>query len=472
MSFNSYGGIIFAILVLCGYHLIRRHDRQNIFLLLVSIYFYATSSILFTGLLISTIYVGFSAGQIIESVRNTGRSVRTITAFAIILLLGILGVFKYYNFFVDSFAASISMFGFKPSVSTLNIVLPVGISFYIFQTIGYLIDVVRKQTKAETNLIDFALFVSFFPQLVAGPIERSQNFLKQIKVKRPPITNADVTYGLFLIIQGYAKKVVIADNLAPYVDAIFEHKDISSPLIWVGLLLFAIQIYGDFSGYTDIARGYSRLLGFRILLNFDRPYAARSPSDFWRRWHISLSNWFTEYVYFSLGGNRSKSSVRRGGNVLGTMTLSGLWHGASLNFIIWGAYHGLIILLGRVFSKIVPKAVRQSKASTALAVSLTFILMLYGWMYFRITDFDQLISFHHAIIFEWGGWEPALAFLFQGTIFLVLWLVIDIMELHWINIHAHEVKNYRGIGIYMGFILTIVFVLHAVDPSAFIYFRF
>ena len=472
MSFNSYGGICFALAVLLIYQVIKGHRNQNIFLLCASIYFYATSSILFSSLLLATIYIGFTSGLIIKHTHEKGKSTRLHVALSIVALIIMLGIFKYHNFFVDSFAITLSAFGLNPTLSTLKIILPVGISFYIFQTIGYIIDVARKDTKAHSDIIEFALFVSFFPQLVAGPIERSKNLLSQIAQPRSKVNKQDVTYGVFLIIQGYVKKVVIADNLAPYVDTLFTYDNISSPMIWVGLLLFAIQIYGDFSGYTDIARGYSRLLGFRILLNFDRPYAATSPANFWRRWHISLSKWFTEYVYIGLGGNRSKSVFRRNANVMTTMTLSGLWHGASLNFILWGAYHGGVILIGRFVGKITPKFIKNSILGTMLSIMITFLISLYGWMYFRITDINQLIIFNKSLIMKWDGFNVALSFLVQSAPFLLLWLILDIVELYWLDVHAQSVKRYRGITFYMGFMLMVVFLLHAPDPSSFIYFRF
>jgi len=472
MSFNSYGGILFVVAVLIVYHLVRRHRWQNIFLLAASFYFYATSSLIFTSLLLGTIYVGYTSGLLIGARRKEGKRSRLHLTFAISLLLLVLGIFKYYDFFAESFAQSLGTLGFDTSVSTLAIVLPVGISFYIFQTIGYVVDVARGETEGESDLVDFALFVSFFPQLVAGPIERSKNLLQQVKIPRVPVTANDVSYGTFLIAQGYVKKVVIADNIAPYVDAIFAHDNLSAPLLIVGLLLFAIQIYGDFSGYTDIARGYSRLMGFRILLNFDRPYIATSPANFWRRWHISLSNWFTEYVYFGLGGNRSKTAVRRSGNVMATMTLSGLWHGASANFIVWGAYHGATILGGRFIKRIIPQGFQHSIFGKYTGVIVTFILMVYGWMYFRITDFDQIMAYNWVLVNKWDGWAPALAFFGQGLLFLMLWVVVDTLELFWLRVRDQEVRTRYGISIYIALMGAAVLVLHAEDPSSFIYFRF
>ena len=472
MSFNSYGGILFVVFVLVVYQLLHHRKAQNIFLLGASVYFYATSSILFTTLLFATIYIGYTSGLLIQSRRAKGLKSGVHVAAAISMLLLMLGIFKYYNFFADSFAASLGMLGFDASFTTLAIVLPVGISFYVFQTIGYIIDVARGDVEGEADLVDFALFALFFPQLVAGPIERSRNLLQRVKQDRAPVNSSDVSYGTFLIAQGYLKKVVIADNVAPYVNSIFAYENISAPLLIVGLLLFAIQIYGDFSGYTDIARGYSRLMGFRILLNFDRPYIASSPSNFWRRWHISLSRWFTEYVYFALGGNRSKTTARRSGNVLATMTLSGLWHGASANFVVWGAYHGAIILLGRVVERIVPKGLQMNFVGKFLGIVLTFALILYGWMYFRVTDFSQIMAYNWVLVNKWDGWDVAIAFLGQGMVFIILWIIVDALEVFWLRVHEQEVRVHAGISLYIALMGVVVFLLHAEDPASFIYFRF
>lgn len=472
MSFNSYGGILFVVIVLLVYHLLRRHRWQNVFLVGASLYFYATSSILFTSLLLLTIYIGYTSGLLIQARRNAGLGSRVHLIASISMLLLMLGIFKYYNFFAESFAQSLQLLGLNATVSTLSIILPVGISFYVFQTIGYIIDVARGDVEAEGDLVDFALFVSFFPQLVAGPIERSRNLLQQVKVKRAPVTADDVSYGTFLIAQGYLKKVVIADNVAPYVNTIFQYENLSAPMLVVGLILFAIQIYGDFSGYTDIARGYSRLMGFRILLNFDRPYIATSPANFWRRWHISLSRWFTEYLYVGLGGNRSKSAVRRGGNVMATMTLSGLWHGASANFIVWGAYHGALILMGRAVKRVIPQGFQNAFVGKYLGLIATFMLMVYGWMYFRVTDFDQILAYNWVLVNRWDGWAPAIAFLGQGAVFLGLWVIVDAMELFWLRVHDHEVRVRWGISLYIALMGAVVLLLHAEDPSSFIYFRF
>lgn len=467
MSFNSFLGLFFAAGVIAIAWSLPRGWRNG-FLLVASLIFYAYGDPLYTVLLLGVVAIGFVAGLLIETYERR----KTVLAIAVILLLAILGVFKYFNFFAASFGELLSRFGLHADTVTLQILLPIGVSFYTFQTIGYLVDVFRRDVKAERNLVDFALFVSFFPQLVAGPIERSRNLLQQVKtVRRAPDAN-DISYGCLLIAQGYAKKVVIADTLGPYVDLIFAQDNLSAPLIIVGLLFFAFQIYGDFSGYTDIARGYSRLLGFRIILNFDRPYFATSPSNFWRRWHISLSSWFTQYLYIPLGGNRSKSTLRRWSNVLVTMGLSGLWHGASFNFIIWGLYHGVLIIAQRGLEAVPGLTRLNAKLRTMPARLSTFVLMLLGWLYFRVEDPDRLIAYHIDLATEWRGWFEASLLLSQGLICLAAALAIDLFEKYWLDVHASEIRRSRGLSVYLAALLVFIVLFASGASESFIYFRF
>lgn len=467
MSFNSFLGFFFAVAVITICWAIPARMR-NVFLLIASFVFYTYGDPIYSVLLGGVILIGFVAGRMI----GAGRSPKLVLVVAIIALLCTLGLFKYFDFFTTSFADLLRQFGLNVDAVTLRILLPIGVSFYTFQTIGYLVDVYRKQAAAEKNLIDFALFVSFFPQLVAGPIERSRNLLQQVKHARPAPTREDVSYGFFLIVQGYAKKIVIADTLGPYVDLLFQQDQLSAPLILVGLIFFAFQIYGDFSGYTDIARGYSRLLGFKIILNFDRPYFASSPSNFWRRWHISLSSWFTEYVYFTLGGNRSRMALRRWGNVLITMALSGLWHGAAFNFIVWGLYHGAIIIAQRGVQAIKPLS-RFNKTLNAIPSRIaTFILVVYGWMYFRVEDFDRITAYNVALVNNWTGWFEAILIFSQGLIVLIAALVIDIFEKYWLDVHGSEMKRETGLSLYLTGMIVFIVLFAAGASNSFIYFRF
>ncbi len=467
MSFNSFIGLFFAVGVVALCWLLPSRWR-NRFLLAASFIFYGYGDPIYLALLICVILIGFWGGLAIE--RKT--RAKTVLTICIVLLLAVLGVFKYFNFFTDSFADLLSQFGMRIDFVTLNLLLPIGISFYTFQTIGYLIDVYRRQTHAEDNLVNFALFISFFPQLVAGPIERSRNLLEQVRIERKAPTRSDISYGFFLIVQGYAKKIVIADTLGPYVDLLFQQDQLSAPLIIVGVLFFAFQIYGDFSGYTDIARGYSRLLGFRIILNFDRPYFATSPSNFWRRWHISLSSWFTEYVYFPLGGNRSSTRFRRWTNVIVTMGLSGLWHGASLNFVIWGLYHGAIIVLQRGVASFGGLEKFNVRFATAPSRIVTFALTLYGWLLFRVEDVARLTAYNTALVSDWGGWFEACLMLSQGALVLIAAIIIDLTEKYWLDVHGQEMRRMRFVAAYLGGCIAFIFLFASGDSGNFIYFRF
>src|SRR3972149_1993846 len=346
MLFNSSTFLIFFVVVYTLYLLLqKRLKAQNALLLVASYIFYASWDWRFLSLLLLSTTVDFFIAKAIGSTDDltpAGKARRkTLLACSILFNLGVLGFFKYFNFFSESFIGLLNLFSMKADLITLNIVLPLGISFYTFQEMGYTIDVYRKHMKPTHNPFNFALFVAFFPHLVAGPIQRAESLLLQLERPRR-ITIEQVNTGLFLILWGLFKKVVIADNVREVANLIFNNYTNYSGLdIVIGGLAFAVQIYGDFSGYSDIARGIARLMGFELMVNFRLPYFALNPTDFWQRWHISLSTWLRDYLYIPLGGNR-KSNLITCRNLFLTMLLGGLWHGASWNFVIWGAYHGLI----------------------------------------------------------------------------------------------------------------------------------
>lgn len=305
-----------------------------------------------------------------------------------------LAFFKYYNFFVDSFSSLITQLGFHSNLHTLQIILPVGISFYTFQSLSYSIDIYRDKIKPTNNFVSFMAFVSFFPQLVAGPIERASDLLPQFQKART-FMNERLASGFRFILYGLFKKMVIADRLAYFVDLTYNSQEkLDGTVLLVATFMFGIQIYCDFSGYSDIAIGSARLLGFDLMQNFRTPYLTKSFQEFWRRWHISLSSWFRDYVYIPLGGNRV-SQGRWIFNILLTFTLSGLWHGASLTFIIWGFLHGLFLVSENIISKFIsfPKKVSW------LGFLITFILVNLTWVFFRAKSLDQslyiLSGFNH-----------------------------------------------------------------------------
>ncbi len=310
---------------------------------------------------------------------------------SLVVNLGILGFFKYAGFFADSFATAMASVGWQVDPFTLDILLPVGISFYTFQTLSYTLDVYRKKLEPTTDLLQFAVFVCFFPQLVAGPIERARRFLPQ--VARPRIlTAAAWEQGLILVVWGLFKKAVLADQAARLANPVFDDPSAAAGLdLGLGALAFTLQIYGDFSGYTDIARGLARWMGFELMVNFRLPYFARGPSDFWRRWHISLSTWLRDYLYISLGGNRG-GPWRTYRNLMLTMVLGGLWHGARWNFVLWGAWHGSVLVAARAAR---PLTARLPEHPVVVLVQWAAMsaVTVFGWILFRVVSVADLGEF-------------------------------------------------------------------------------
>jgi len=338
--------------------------------------------------------------------------------------LGILSFFKYFNFFMDSASGFASMLGMSVPSAVLSVALPVGISFYTFQTMSYTIDAYRGKIQAERSFVRLALYVAYFPQLVAGPILRPDQFLPSLD--RPwALHSANIYSGFNLILVGLFKKVLIADNVAPLANVIFaDPYGQPSLAIMLGTALFAVQIYCDFSGYTDIARGISRLFGVEIPLNFNFPYFSTSIIDFWRRWHISLSTWLRDYLYISLGGNRC-SVPRVYLNLMITMVLGGLWHGAAWNFVIWGTYQGVLLCLNRVLQSLIgadtplDKALR-SKPGTVLRWAVAAYFWMLGWLIFRVTDLDALLYCMKKFVFFDGSLSITAMGLGRGSPFIAL----------------------------------------------------
>jgi D-alanyl-lipoteichoic acid acyltransferase DltB (MBOAT superfamily) len=365
-------------------------------LLAASYYFYMSWNVKLIVLILSTTIISWSAGVLMQRSQTKQRR-RLWLILAAGVSLGVLFFFKYFDFASTSIAAIMGRIGLPMNAFTLNLVLPVGISFYTFQTLGYVIDVYRGDLKAENHFGIYALFVIFFPQLVAGPIERAGNLLPQFRVVHTPDAKK-MAWGLRYICWGMLKKVVIADYIAVFVNATYNNLSLYTPMTWVlATLLFAVQIFCDFSGYTDIARGSATMMGFDLMENFKAPYLVRSIREFWRRWHISLSTWFMDYVYIPLGGNRV-GRYRHIFNLFVTFVLSGLWHGARWNFVLWGVYHGIFIVIDVLTAKTRQKWEDkiQNKALMAslhtVQVLLTFILVCFGWMLFRANDLGSIVQ--------------------------------------------------------------------------------
>lgn len=385
MMFDTLQYWIFFAAVVVGLALLRERPAK-IALVAASYVFYGVWDWRFCILLAGSTVANYLFGLAID--RRDGRSRKRALALAVTFNLGLLAFFKYCNFFVESFAA---LFGLDPSGWALNIVLPVGISFFTFEGIAYATDVYRRQLHAVRSKTDFALFISFFPHLVAGPIIRPMDFFPQL-AHRAPLTSEDSRWGMREILKGLLKKVALANYCAPIADAYFTGGQYAGAAVpaWAGVLAFSLQIYFDFSGYTDIARGCARLLGYRFPPNFERPYLSADITDFWRRWHISLSFWLRDYLYISLGGNRV-SLPRTYVNLLIVMGLGGLWHGASWNFALWGLYHGALLIAHRLWRRALAltglAAVADARVLQPVWVACTFVLVTLGWVPFRAVDF-------------------------------------------------------------------------------------
>ena len=393
MVFNSIAFVVFFFLFFTAYWFICRKFSlriRNSFILVCSYVFYGWWDWRFLSLILfsTTVdyFIAYSLAQSPDYSDSAETKRKRILLFSFIVNLSLLGFFKYFNFFSQSLVDLLKMFSVEADVHTLNIILPVGISFYTFQSLSYTIDVYRKELKPTKDFIAFASYVSFFPQLVAGPIERAKHLLPQF-YEKTIFSYASAVEGFRLVLWGFFKKIVIADNIALVVNDIFDQtKSHNSFTVFCGCILFAFQIYCDFSGYSDIAVGTARSLGFDIMKNFATPYFSKSFTEFWHRWHISLSSWFRDYVYFPLGGNRKKE-IRSDFNLLFTFLLSGLWHGANLTFIIWGGLHGLFLLIEKKLKKLFPSTAEASAKAVPVFIFLIVALL---WLPFRANNFSHL----------------------------------------------------------------------------------
>ena len=470
LIFNTPVFFYFFLLFVTLYGLVLASRRHRVFLIvLASLVFYGAWNYRFIPLLIGSGVADYLIAQRIGA-SSDQRTRRRWLTLSLVINLGILGLFKYADFVLTSVADFIALFGAEVSLPTLAWVLPVGISFYTFQSLSYTIDVYRRDMEPRKGLVEFLAALSFFPQLVAGPILRARQILPQMHALPVP-TWDNIKHGCLLITAGVFKKTV-ADLLAVPAERIFDSANPASLLeTWTGILAFAGQIYGDFAGYTDMAIGLALLLGFKIPLNFRLPYFAVSPVDFWRRWHISLSTWLRDYLYISLGGNRNKRRLR---NVMITMLLGGLWHGAAWTFVVWGAYHGVLIVVTHAISKVRAFAAFGADSSRGLRLfkwAVTFHLVLVGWVLFRaggIADAGEIVARMHGLrVLPDAGAQAGLIF---GLVVGLL-LFMHLMDLcvirggEWLKRHA-----------WFMWILLILFqaiCLLAGEPSNdFIYFQF
>ena len=477
MLFNSLDFAVFLPITFILYWVLNKSLKyQNLLILVASYVFYGWWDWRFLSLIAFSTTVDYIIG-IQLSKENKPLKRKLFLWASIIVNLGFLGFFKYYNFFLDNFVAAFSFFGQPINANSLNIILPVGISFYTFQTLSYSIDVYRKKLEPNKDFIAFAAFVSFFPQLVAGPIERATNLLPQFYNKRKFVyTNA--VDGMRQILWGLFKKVVIADNCAEYANIIFNNsEDYSGSTLILGALFFTFQIYGDFSGYSDVAIGTSRLFGFNLMRNFAFPYFSRDIAEFWRRWHISLSTWFRDYLYIPLGGSHGGLWIKIR-NTFIIFIVSGFWHGSNWTFIVWGALNALYFLplllakKNRSNIEIVAKGKLIPTVKESLQILITFSLTVLAWVFFRANDLEHAFSYIIGIFTKDLFSIPVIG---SKTIFglIGLFLIIE-----WIGRENEHPLQKLGLGwnrwlryiFYYLIIFMIIFL--AGQQQEFIYFQF
>lgn len=479
MLFNSIEFAVFLPIVFLFYWFVfnRNLKWQNLFVVVASYVFYGWWDWRFLMLIVFTSLCSWGSGLLIERYRSEPSKAKAISVLNIVLNLLILGVFKYYNFFVTSFAHT---FHFSTDGLLLKVILPVGISFYTFQALSYSIDVYRGKLEPTKDIVQFFAFVSFFPQLVAGPIERATNLLPQFGKPRHFEYDTAVD-GMRQILWGLFKKMVVADNCAIYVDQVFSnYTGQSGSTLLVAAILFTFQIYGDFSGYSDIAIGTAKLFGIRLMRNFNVPYFSRDIAEFWRRWHISLTTWFRDYVYIPMGGSRvSKAKVVR--NTFVIFLISGFWHGANWTFIVWGAYHALLFLplilsgKNRKYTDVVAKGHWLPTLREVGQMLLTFMLAVIGWIIFRVANFTE-------------AWQYVCG-LFNKSLFTVPWLdnrhyyvpvvlsIVVMLVVEWLQRERDHAFDLSGIksqvlkfGIY--YVMLVALFWFGGHAESFIYFQF
>ena len=488
MLFNTPEFIIFFIFVLAVISCVKFRRFQHLFLIGSSyFFFYFSNNFLITLLIFSTL-LDFYVGKAIFTAKDKKRK-KVLLISSLAGNLGLLGFFKYADFGISQINHVTESLGI-PEITALGLILPIGISFYTFQTISYTVDIYRGKLEPSKSLWEFALFVSFFPQLVAGPILRASHFLPQLREK---ISNNNITsrlrtitihdtslrFGISLMAIGFFKKMFFADNIAPMSNEIFNVPyGLESFTVMLGAIAFGVQIYCDFSGYSDIAIGAATILGFHIPANFNKPYFAVSPVDFWRRWHISLSTWLRDYLYIPLGGNR-KGNSRTYTNLITVMFLGGLWHGASWNFVIWGLMHGAYLAVQKIFTNKFPSLENnkflKTRAGKIISILITQYIIFMTWLAFRVEDFDALLY----VLYKYVVWDFATSATLQILSHNVIpvTLIIGFFIQNYISYRKNIAKSLSEMKIthwtimLFGIMILILF-FYDLSPEEFIYFRF
>jgi alginate O-acetyltransferase complex protein AlgI len=479
MLFNSIEYLFFLPIIFGVYWLLQKRSLrlQNTSLLIASYFFYGWWDWRFLFLIVFSSGLNFFLGLLIEKEENSNYQ-KIFLSISIVFSLGLLFTFKYFNFFIDSFNNLLSALGSISSVSTLNLILPIGISFYTFQMLSYTIDIYRRKIRATNDVVGFFTFVSFFPQLVAGPIERAHNLLPQFFVRRK-FSYLEAVDGLRQILWGLFKKVVVADNAAVYVNRIFDnYTDHSGSTLTIAIILFSFQIYGDFSGYSDIAIGTSRLFGIRLMRNFAFPYFSRDIAEFWRKWHISLSTWFRDYLYIPMGGSRV-GPVRAIVNIFILFTISGLWHGANWTYVIWGilnAIYFIPLFLRKTNRKHIE---REDKFRyfpdllTLKQMGITFGLTSFAWIFFRAPDLSTAVGYIGRILSLDLLTMPTRGNAVECIVFIVIMIIVEWLQRdkqHGLEFIENNFTPFTRTGIYM--LMVLVIISYGGQQENFIYFQF
>lgn len=477
MDFNSFEYLIFLpVVFLLYWFLFRTVRRRNLFLVAASYVFYGWWDWRFLGLIIFSTLTGYVSGLMIGAANNGGRSAKAKMWLwlCVGINLGILFLFKYFDFFVHSFQRLLGVFAYNADWVTLNLVLPIGISFYTFQVLSYVIDVYRGDMKPTRDAGAFFAYISFFPQLVAGPIERATNLIPQF-LRRREFRYDEGVEGLRMILWGLFKKMVVADNCAVGATYIFGHyEEVGALNLWVGMILFAFQIYGDFSGYSDIAVGSARLFGIRLMQNFRTPYFSRNMTEFWRRWHISLSQWFRDYIYIPLGGSRC-SSAKTARNLLTIFLVSGLWHGAQFTFVAWGAAHALFVIPESLWRKRHRKRARRDTAALRDigAMVFTFLIVAFIFIFFRASYFSQAIDYIRLMFCDFRSVPldvSRITFVWIAVMIVIEWLTRD--RKYGIDFPYKGLWRSRVFRWTFYLLMTVVILVFFGERQQFVYFQF
>jgi alginate O-acetyltransferase complex protein AlgI len=466
MKFDTTTFLLFFSAFFAVYLQFFRHYRiQNVLVIIGSCFFYGWWSRIFLLLMLVSVIINYMVGILIDRA-GTPRSRKAFLALGIFVDLGILCAFKYAGFFIGSLVSGLNALGLHPGSFALDVLLPIGISFYTFQGVAYLTDVYRGNVKAERDPIIFCAFKTFFPQLVAGPIERAANLMPQFKKPRV-ISAQDMSEAVWLLIWGFFLKVVIANTASVLVDQSFRDTQTNGWFTILGTLAFTIQIYCDFNAYSLIARGVARLLGIQLVWNFNLPYFSTSIQEFWRRWHISLSTWLRDYLYISLGGNR-KGTARTYTSLMLTMLIGGLWHGAAWNYIIWGGWHGAALAAHRWFTRNSRVKIRAPKF---LGWLFTFFIVVAGWFIFRCRSLEMA----HAMLTALGNmvWTPALSIVLRDLIVIsVPVAIVEMLQYRANVVNACPLTGRFSFSIVAGAMLVVIYAMFDRFTYAFIYFQF